>query len=280
MTYAIAGPAVTAAPFVSPPSVTPIEPSRKQRRVTDPKERERMMLQFEDWWASGKSTPWPGLSSASQPQPLTPPVMVLALVPSVVPAAVAAPSAAEFSGSLRLAASSSWSAEQSNSHTVSHHGSVHWGLLDPFPVPVLVLALALSPIWGSDSSASCSLSWDPSSTCSSSWLRLLPAQRLRSGHLTHLQSGRGHTHAALRQLVILLMHGCTQGLGHLLVLSLPPRLLCLLLWSCVRLWTLFQRGDRVGCLTAGSLLLRLLPPMVPIPIHLCRRAVHPDQGAV
>ena len=43
--YAVAGPAVTAASFVPPPSVTPVKPSRKRHHVTDPKERERMMLE-------------------------------------------------------------------------------------------------------------------------------------------------------------------------------------------------------------------------------------------
>ena len=55
--YAVAGPAVTAAPIVLMPSVMPVEPSLKLRCVTDPKERELMMLHFEDWWASRKSSP-------------------------------------------------------------------------------------------------------------------------------------------------------------------------------------------------------------------------------
>ena len=67
VTYLEVGLAITAAPFVPLLTVTPVEPSCKQHRVEDPKERERMMLEFEDCWVSGKSTPRPGSSSAPQP---------------------------------------------------------------------------------------------------------------------------------------------------------------------------------------------------------------------
>ena len=97
VTYAVACPAVTTAPFVPPPSVTPIEPSRTRRHVTDPKKWELMMLEFEDLWASGKSTSRSCPFSASQQQLITPPVMV----PAPVPSAVAAPSAAALSGLYR-----------------------------------------------------------------------------------------------------------------------------------------------------------------------------------
>ena len=89
----LAGPTVTAAPVVSMPSVMPVELSHKCHCVTDPKERELMMLLFEDWWAFRKSIPQLGPSSTSQPHLITPPVVVPAPIPSAVPAAVAIPSA-------------------------------------------------------------------------------------------------------------------------------------------------------------------------------------------
>ena len=55
--YAVVALAVTVALFVPPLPVMPVKPSRKQLRVEDSKKREHMMLMFEDWWVSGKSTP-------------------------------------------------------------------------------------------------------------------------------------------------------------------------------------------------------------------------------
>ena len=105
--FLVAGPTGTAAPVVSMPSVAPIELSHKWRRVMDPKERELMVLHFDDLWASGKSTPRMGQSSASQPHLITLPMVVPAPVRSAVPAAVAIPLAVAHSASSRSAESSS-----------------------------------------------------------------------------------------------------------------------------------------------------------------------------
>ena len=57
MTFAVAGPAVKAAMVTSTPAVAIAEHPGKRHRVTDPKELELMLANFEDWWASGRSTP-------------------------------------------------------------------------------------------------------------------------------------------------------------------------------------------------------------------------------
>ena len=87
VTYVVVGPVVIAK------AVTPIEPSRNWCRVTDPKERELMMLQF------GKSTLLPGPSSAPQLYLITPLMVVPVPILSAVPAAVVVPSAAALSAS-------------------------------------------------------------------------------------------------------------------------------------------------------------------------------------
>ena len=48
VTFAVAGPAVTAAPVTSMPAVSVTEHPRKRRRVMDLKERELMLANFED----------------------------------------------------------------------------------------------------------------------------------------------------------------------------------------------------------------------------------------
>ena len=65
MMFTVAVPAVTTAPVTSTPAVMVTEHPCKSRRVTDPKEWELMFVNFEDWWASGRSTQRLGLSSAS-----------------------------------------------------------------------------------------------------------------------------------------------------------------------------------------------------------------------
>ena len=116
VTFSVAGPVVAATPFVPPSDVTSVEPSRKRCHVEDLRERERMLAEFEDFWASGKSfSLQPGLSSASQPLLVTPPVVVPAPVPSVVPVAVEAASAAALSDLSHSAALSGRSYAQSHS---------------------------------------------------------------------------------------------------------------------------------------------------------------------
>ena len=172
ITYAVADPTVTAATVVSTPSVTPVEPSCKRRRVTDPKERELMMLHFEDWWASGTSTPRPDPSSSSQLHLITPPLVVPALIPSAVPVAVAGTSAAAVLASLQSAASSSRSCQSPRpcpapaQPTVSSHPgpipspspgpvtplgavSIHGTHLPPSPGPVTRLG-TVPPVHGID----------------------------------------------------------------------------------------------------------------------------------
>ena len=78
--FTVAEPAVTAAPVVSTPAVTPAEHPRKCHHVTDLKERELMMLHFEDCWSSGRLTPWPEPSSASQLSTVTAVVVVSSAV--------------------------------------------------------------------------------------------------------------------------------------------------------------------------------------------------------
>ena len=99
---------VTAAPGTSTPVVPVTEHPRKRRRVTDPKEQELMLANFEDRWASGRSTPQPGPPSASQ-LPLVTPLVVS--VPSLS-TAVAIPATVALSSSSRSVASSSCSAKR------------------------------------------------------------------------------------------------------------------------------------------------------------------------
>ena len=65
-----------------------------------------MLAEFEDLWASGKSSPRPGPSSASQPQLIIPLVVVPAPIASVVLGVIVAASVATVLGSSRSAASS------------------------------------------------------------------------------------------------------------------------------------------------------------------------------
>ena len=102
----MAGSAVTAAPVTLTPVAPVAEHPREWRRVTDPKELELMLAGLEDWWASGRPTPRPGLSPASQPHLVTPPV-----VPASGPsAAVVIPAAVALSSSSRSVVPSSRSA--------------------------------------------------------------------------------------------------------------------------------------------------------------------------
>ena len=81
VTFLVAGLVVSATLFVPPPDVTPVKPSRKRRRVEDPRERKRMLAAFEDVWASrGSFSPQSDSSSASQPQLVMPVVVVPDLV--------------------------------------------------------------------------------------------------------------------------------------------------------------------------------------------------------
>ena len=134
--FVVAGPAVTTAPVTLTPVVTLAKHPRKRRRVTDPKERELMMLNFEDWWTSRRSVPWPGPSSASQPLLVTPPV-VPAPGPSGVPTTVAIPLVVALSTSLQSVASSPCSAKRSHSHR--SRGPVYWKFPGPIPGPVTSL---------------------------------------------------------------------------------------------------------------------------------------------
>ena len=65
VTFAVAGPAVNAAPVTSTSAVMVAEHPRKSRGVTDSKEQGLKLASFEDWWASERSTSWPGQLSAS-----------------------------------------------------------------------------------------------------------------------------------------------------------------------------------------------------------------------
>ena len=55
VTFAVAGPAVTAAP-VTTTAIPVAENPRKRKHVTDPKEQALMLENFEDWLVSGRST--------------------------------------------------------------------------------------------------------------------------------------------------------------------------------------------------------------------------------
>ena len=77
MAFAVAGPAITAAPVTSTPRFLVAEHPRKRHRVMDLKERELMLANLKGWWASGRSTPQPGPSSASQLPLITHPVVLV-----------------------------------------------------------------------------------------------------------------------------------------------------------------------------------------------------------
>ena len=90
VTFAVADLAVTTALLASMHAVQVAEHPRKRLCVTDPKELELMLANFEDWWASGRSTPRLGPSSAAQPPLVTPLVVpVLGLSTAVAIPAVA-----------------------------------------------------------------------------------------------------------------------------------------------------------------------------------------------
>ena len=123
----VAGPFIIAAPVISTPGLLVPEHPQKRRRVTDLEERELMLANFKDWWASGRSTPQPGLSSALQRQLVTPPVV---LVPSPS-SALAIPAAVALS-------TSSWSVASSSRSVVRQRSGI-------FPDPVELLLL--QPCW-------------------------------------------------------------------------------------------------------------------------------------
>ena len=64
--------AVSAVP--SPLAVAIFEQPQKWKRVTDPAEQALTWDKFQDWWASGHSSPSTGNSSAARPPQVTPPV--------------------------------------------------------------------------------------------------------------------------------------------------------------------------------------------------------------
>ena len=72
VTYAVAGPAVSA--VLLPSAVAVVEQPREQKRVKDPAEQANCWESFQDWWASRRSTPSTGKSSAMRPLLVTPPV--------------------------------------------------------------------------------------------------------------------------------------------------------------------------------------------------------------
>ena len=72
MTYAVAGPAVSTVPSTS--TVAEVEQPWKRKQLTDPADRALAWESFQDWWASGRSTPSTGTSSAPRPLLVTPPI--------------------------------------------------------------------------------------------------------------------------------------------------------------------------------------------------------------
>ena len=120
VTFSTATPVVSAAPFVLPVDVSPVEPGRKQDRVDSPGERAKILAAFKDIWPySWSLSPLLGLLSAPQPSLVSapvPPPAVLAPVPPVVPIEVsiapAATSSTHSDSSSCSAASSSHSRKQ------------------------------------------------------------------------------------------------------------------------------------------------------------------------
>ena len=92
VTFLVAALIVSAAPFVLPVNITPVEQGRKLCCIKLLRELAKMLAVFEDLWTLGRSTfPCPGPSSALQPPLVTPPVpppAVPAPVPPAVPVAV------------------------------------------------------------------------------------------------------------------------------------------------------------------------------------------------
>ena len=89
VTFSAAAPAISAAPFVPPMDVTPVEPSRKWSRVDSLQERAKMLATFEELWASDQSlSPSSGPSSAPPLPLVTPPTAVPAPILSAVLVAV------------------------------------------------------------------------------------------------------------------------------------------------------------------------------------------------
>ena len=109
MMFTVAGRAVTADPVTSMPAVRVTEHPWKRHSITDLKERELMLESFEDWWASRRSTPRLGRSSALQLLLVTHPVVPVPGPSSAftIPAAGALPV-------------SSWSVASSSCSTKRH----------------------------------------------------------------------------------------------------------------------------------------------------------------
>ena len=70
VTYAVAGPAVSAVPVTS--AVAVVEHPRKMKRLTGPADSAQAWESFQDWCASGRSTCSTGTCSALQPPLITP----------------------------------------------------------------------------------------------------------------------------------------------------------------------------------------------------------------
>ena len=79
--------------YVTPGLLVPELP-QKRRRVTHPRERELMLANFKDWWASRRSMPWSGPSSELQPPLVIPSVVLVSGLSSALAIpAIVAPSA-------------------------------------------------------------------------------------------------------------------------------------------------------------------------------------------
>ena len=70
VTYVVPWPAVSAVPSSS--AVAVVEYPRKRKRLMDPADHAWAWESFQDWWASGRSTPSTGTSSAPQLPLVTP----------------------------------------------------------------------------------------------------------------------------------------------------------------------------------------------------------------
>ena len=140
---AVAGPSVTTAPVISTPGLLVPDYPWKRRRVTDLKERELMLANFKDWWASRRSTPRPGLSSALQLPVITPPVVPVPIPSSMLAIPVAA---ASFMSSRSVVSSSRSAMRQQSRHSPIHR---------PAPAPPAVP----NPFTGSSWTRSRSSPW-------------------------------------------------------------------------------------------------------------------------
>ena len=124
VTVTAAAQIVSTAPFMPPADVTPVERSRKRRRVESVREREKMLAAFEDLWACGKFfSSHPGPSSASQPPLVTLPIAVAVPIPFAVPSTVSA----HTSSSSHSTSSSTQLSERSQSS--------RWSGCRPVPAP-------------------------------------------------------------------------------------------------------------------------------------------------